>query len=186
MILGIDCDSVLFPFSENFVPFAEKMLNRKLPYPDKFHMHEQWGISSESWRKIFEEFVAHNELLIHKPYDGVKETLDILKSKGHDILIATHRVFPDFPKILREKMVTDTIEWLEGNNLYFDDLLFLKHKWLVNFDILFDDAIHNLEKVHENTIPVAIEQPWNKEWNGYKISKFSDCIELVDLIASQK
>jgi 5'(3')-deoxyribonucleotidase len=184
MILGIDCDSVLFPFSEHFVPFAENKLLRQLEYPTKFKMYERWGITEEKWNELYQEFIENNELLINKPYPQTVETLQALHDRGHKILIITHRIFPGFSRSLREKMVTDTIEWLEGNNLYFDDLLFMKDKYLVRVDILFDDAIHNLEKVILPTIPVAIEQPWNTEWKGYKIPKFSNSLDLVDLLGS--
>lgn len=177
--LGIDCDGVLFPFTELFIDFVEKETGKRYPLPDSFRMSIQWGMERKVWFELYEKFVLEGGLEINKIYTHAASAINELHNQGHKIHIVTHRIYPDSSSKLKEKMITSTIKWLNKSNIYFDSLVVIKEKDLMNVDFLVDDAIHNLEKVHKNTKPVCMSRKWNKEWEGLRIKNLKEFINLI-------
>ncbi len=74
--------------------------------------------------------------------EGFKETLDFVKSLGHTVIIATHN---DGQRAL------STLKWLAKHEIQFDELYFTGDKYKAKGDIYFDDAVHNLNNILDNT-----------------------------------
>lgn len=168
MIIGIDCDGVLYPFTEKFTKFAEQKLNRDLPIPTKWEMWQDWNISVETWQEIYFDFLEIGGLNLAEPYINCQEVLTKLKQSGHTIFIITHRLLDCLNSRQRKLVVKATIDFLEDNNIPYDDLLIMQKKHLVKTDILLDDALHNLNSFKYGA-PVCFNQPWNQEYSGYRV-----------------
>lgn len=189
MEIGIDLDGTCFPFTELLIDFVEKKTGIKYNIPPEFEMWRGWKITRERWFELYEEFVLNKGLEIADIYPNVVSTLKYLHEQGHHIHIITHRLFPDKGSKLRTMMIYSTVNWLEKMNVYYDSLLIMKDKGLVQLDVLVDDAVHNLEKVHAHTIPLCIKQPWNHTWKkkvlykGLEIpNRFDNIKEIIPVI----
>lgn len=177
MNIGIDLDGVMFPFAENFQPFCEKELGRKLPPQKTFNMTTSWGLDFDQWLDLYGKFIFAKGME-SDPYPRSAEAVQNLFDAGHQIHIITHRTYPDASKKLRYQLCSSTMRWLEKNNIPYHSFMLMKDKYLVNVDIMIDDAIHNLEafqRYRPRTELYCISQPWNK---GFKIKKrFSSIYE---------
>lgn len=177
--LGIDCDGVLFPFTELFINFVKQETGIKYPIPNNFRMSEEWKMDRDVWFKLYEKFIFKNGLEINKIYSNATSSIKELHNLGHKIHIITHRVYPNSSSKLKEKMISSTIKWLNKSDIYFDSLTFIEQKDLINVDFLVDDAIHNLEKVHKDTVPICLARNWNKNWKGVRIKNLKVFANLI-------
>jgi 5'(3')-deoxyribonucleotidase len=178
MIIGIDCDGVLYPFTENFIKFASNKLKRELPIPTKWEMWQEWNITIDEWKDIYFDFLELKGLNLSEPYKDCQEVLKRLREKGHSIFIITHRLLPFLNSRYRKMVVNATIEFLEDNDIPYDDLLIMEKKFLVKTDILLDDALHNLNKCE--SIPICFNQPWNQNYEGTRVNGWLEFEKLVN------
>lgn len=177
--IGLDLDGCIFPFTENFTEYAEEKLKRKLPVPQSFEIAHWWNISNTRFNEIYQSFILEDGFS-NQPYEYSSEVTKELKKLDYNIFIITHRIFPEFNSAVKVKSVESTTSWLEYNNIQYDNLLFLKEKFLMNVDLLVDDAVHNLQAaVISNTIPICVDQPWNQDWKGHRISNIRELPEYL-------
>ena len=83
----------------------------------------------------------------------------------------THRLFLEYS---HQASVSQTIEWLDKNDIPYSDLCFMKEKAQVGADIYVDDAPHNVEQLHceagiyticfGNSTNVRVAQPRASNW----------------------
>ena len=88
-----------------------------------------------------------------------KEAMDILHEKGYYIVIVTNQEY------LYNK--TDTLMWLDNNNIYYDSIIFTSKKDLISGDIVVDDNIQNLDNCKENR-KICIDAPFNLNKHNYE------------------
>ena len=85
--------------------------------------------------------------------------MDILHEKGYYIVIVTNQEY------LYNK--TDTLMWLDNNNIYYDSIIFTSKKNLISGDIVVDDNIQNLDMCNEIR-KVCIDAPFNLNKHNYE------------------
>ena len=113
------------------------------------------------------------------PVAGSIEGVRMLLALGHDVIIAT--AVPKFAGVAYH----GKLEWIRRNMPFFNlkNLVSIQRKDLLCHgpsDILFDDGPHNLESwSRAGGRAVAMEHPWNRGWNGERVSTWSDFVDLV-------
>lgn len=105
------------------------------------------------------------------PLEGARQGVDVLRSRGFRIVIATSR----------EASVDDaTKEWLESQGLEYDEYMNLssKGKGTVPADALVDDYPNNIRAfANEGGLGVLFRQPWNASATA---DEFSGDVEFAE------
>jgi len=189
--IGIDVDEVLRQFIKPLIELYKKY------YPNKwYHSFEEintydlsnhFEIKQEIYN-FFNEQVPKEIFLSAPPYPGASEFTKEIHKRGYTVCIVTRQI--RYNEIY-------TIEWLNKNDIYFDEVHFVKNKGYVITDMFFDDSAENLHKILKAntlhcsyyTIPVIFDRPWNtannntvwyKKWEGYRAKDFNEALYLID------
>ena len=176
MRVGLDVDGVLRRWVEGAIS------TYKLDFPNDYVTpYEEWhdweltnyfpdykgNIKNYIFQSRAREIYVNSQVA-----DGVHNFIQDLRSLGHKIIIVTAQ---------KDKLLQDlTIEWLQKNEIYYDEIYFLMNKSEAPIDILLDDYIYNLDEVQsKNIYGIAFYQPWNHSWHGMTIYSFDEFIELL-------
>lgn len=157
MKIGIDVDGVLTNVEqyvfENFGKYCYEhnidILNIKseeYDTADIYNTTEEKDL--EIWDELFLEYV--------KTYPARKFASEIiakLKEMGHEIYIITARTSSTEEEISKSKVENSTINWLDQNNIKYDEVIFEKAKEKIikekQIDIMIEDSPKNIKKLSE-------------------------------------
>ena len=110
---------------------------------------------------------------------GMKQLID----KKHDVIIATS--VPKFGPIA----YAGKVEWLRRNAPFFDlnNLVAISRKYLLEGDVLFDDAVHNVMPwAGIGRVGVLMAYPWNSGTyclrmpNIVRVAGWKDFLRIID------
>lgn len=187
MKIGFDIDNVITSTTKSVLDYINERLpdaNLKMKditgyyienfVPDGYKwIVEQAFSDSALWKKV--------ELI-----DGAKKYIEQLYLEGNDIYFATATT----PYNFRKK-----IKFLERNFPFFPDgyvrnnTISIKNKQLLNFDILVDDCLSNLDG-ERSYISICYAYPWNDEpWRrdfDYGNKPFVRCENWNEIYAAIK
>ena len=107
---------------DDVVHFDTEKIFTKCLEIDNMHPSE-WLFQNHCFRLFYESPTLYK----------AKEAMDILHEKGYYIVIVTNQEY------LYNK--TDTLMWLDNNNIYYDSIIFTSKKDLINGDIVVDDHV---------------------------------------------
>jgi len=178
--IGVDIDNVI----AQFVPAYLERHNKK--HRTNFTIYDIKSYYLCDWLNIPEEEIVKNifemqvggEYMLLKPVPNVSKYINILKEKGHEIILITNRVNAD-----------DTILWLKIQNVHFDKLFTIKSKsWildLLHLDYYIEDNPNNAYTANKKGIKTIIfNQPWNrmvKETDTMKRAKnWKQVIKIIE------
>lgn len=78
-----------------------------------------------------------------------------------------------------------TNAWLQKHKMNYDEIHFLFDKSSVKGDLIIDDGIHNLVG-SQAKIRVCMDRPWNREYEGYRVSSFQEFHDFVSKLENKK
>lgn len=104
-----------------------------------------------------------------EPCYKAKEAIDMLREAGHKIIIVT------WQRTTENKI--DTLEWLDRNNIYYDDIAFTNKKDQIKGDYMVDDNVDFLNEITQPTKPICINAPYNKD--VYFYPRYDSLYEFV-------
>ncbi len=174
MIVAVDIDGVL----RDIITKINEVYKREYPSHNikeikEWGLHKSYPIGHGIYHFVFEKH-AKEIFTYAKPYDYAVEFCRRLRySAGYLILCSTQSL----------KCQKYTLEWLDLNNFEYDTIAFTTNKEIIRCDILLDDGVHNLEAIRSSgneTIPICFDRPWNKKWEGKRVSGYKEFIELVE------
>lgn len=164
MKIGIDIDDTIADFYEVAFAYAQKYtieeLGRSAEAQDYTAKHHTYLNAMHGWSKEEEMNFGHQYyqdiLALEKPFTFAVETIQKLKSDGHEIVIVTARYPEDNFDV--EKA---TLKWLEENNIVYDEIVLDasdKAKVAVekNIDVFLDDSFQNCVAVANKGIRAFI------------------------------
>ena len=167
MVIKIDMDGVI----RDIIPVMLEIYNSEFDENLKECNITDYNVNtsfpkfiSEKGKLASDVFFVENSkkvFLESKPFNGVKEAIDMLHRAGHKIIICTWQITYEAKQY--------TLEFLERNNIYYDDICFTKEKHLIKSDIIIDDNIEFLEKDLSDK-KICISASYNKdckEWEHY-------------------
>lgn len=114
---------------------------------------ERLGISAV---KFFFDDNGHKIFLKAPKLKNVSTAINKLHEAGHRIIIVSYQ------RSHQNKI--DTLEWLKRNSIYYDDICFTDHKYLVHSDYLIDDNLEFLDAQYNydvNVNCICIKAPYN-------------------------
>lgn len=170
MNIAIDIDGVLRNFADSLVRIY------KQDYPD----HEVKPITTWNFadsfpigEEIYQYYVRNGERIFSEalPYDGAYEFIQSLKSLGHSVVYLTAQPFG---------LNAVTTRWIEKHLPEVDGIILSKKKHLFSFDILLDDAPHNIRDCIKNgKTAVFFTQKWNEGIEHTRVNSYKEFLELI-------
>jgi beta-phosphoglucomutase-like phosphatase (HAD superfamily) len=158
MVLGIDIDSTLHPYWEQFERAARRRFGVEMPYAEQVTW-EVPALRPEQFKVVIAETHAPEAILAAVPFPGAVETIRGWHEAGHQIHIVSHRHAG-----AREA----TAEWLERIGLPYDGLDCsedkIVHAKRIGVELLIDDSPVNLAAALAAGIRGAtLAHPWNRD-----------------------
>jgi 5'(3')-deoxyribonucleotidase len=172
--LMIDIDEVLAEHIASFRPYAARALGVDV---EDLHDSPDWdfkawfGNSGIDWRDVHDAAIRDGMLLVMDPRPGAAETVQELY-QHYKILICTSRT-PD------PVSVSDTVDWLNTHQIYYDDLLFASDKSLVDVSWRIDDSLHQIEAFASKGQKFVIwDAPYNQVATGPRVRSWDDVAKI--------
>ena len=169
--IGIDWDDVTAPFNS----IAIRMANEKYHPKEPYRMEEITSWANEGRTSVIKEFYNDPELYSRQiPTEETKRGIRRLMQIA-DVFFIT-AVSPHFMGVRAEQIMTQFPELPPEN------IILGSAKDRVHFDIVLDDAIHNiLESKAE--YPVLMRKPWNAKMTGLlSVNTMAEFVSLVKQI----
>ena len=169
--IGIDWDDVTAPFNS----IAIRMANEKYHPKEPYRMEEITSWANEGRTSVIKEFYNDPELYRRQiPTEETKRGIRRLMQIA-DVFFIT-AVSPHFMGVRAEQIMTQFPELPPEN------IILGSAKDRVHFDIVLDDAIHNiLESKAE--YPVLMRKPWNAKMTGLlSVNTMAEFVSLVKQI----
>lgn len=169
--IGLDWDDVTAPFNS----IAINMANEKYQYENPLRLEEITSWANTGRTSVIKEFYQCEELyrrqvVTEKTKKCVRKLMEIA-----DVYFIT-AAYPKFMGI-RAAQILEAFPELPPENIILGNA-----KNLVQFDIILDDAIHNVLE-SPATYPVLMRKPWNWKMTGLlSVNNMNDFVYLVKQI----
>lgn len=166
--IGLDWDDVTAPFNSIAIAMANEKYHMEPPLTlDEIDCWENNGRAG-----VIKEFYGTGELysrqrVTQKTKKAVRKLMEIA-----DVYFIT-AVYPDFMGV-RAKQILEEFPELPHENIILGNA-----KNLVQFDIILDDAIHNVLETPA-AYPVLMRKPWNWKMTGLlSVNNMTEFLSLV-------
>lgn len=176
-VILLDVDDTLAPYSKNFYYISKHVFGYNFPPPSDWRWHTISRIIGKE--KYFEIMMATlNKISTDPPFSESVYFTHLLKEKGYDICILTHRPIDLYDK---------TKQWLDKYNFAYDNLIVTdKPKYIFadsNTVALYDDAPHTLKDFKKNRPHVKLfarKMRYNKDIKG--VVRFSSLLDTIKFL----
>ena len=190
MRIGIDFDNVIADYNGAMKKLVEEIRGLK---PGSLPESNSWGF--ENWDLPENEFILYHRLLCEtdrnlsmKMVAGAGPSINLLRFAGHEIVILTQRAnWKHFNSLTRVKVIQETVQWLENNNISFDDLCFVNDKTTVDVDILIDDGPHHIEAYQKLGKDIIIfDYPCNRHFKGLRVKTWVEVEKVLGILKNKE
>lgn len=181
-VLGVDLDGVTGDYVRMFRHFVARELDvpeDTLPAPKTWDFSKAgWGVrDQEHYFELHTKAVAAGLFRAMPLMAGASEALWKLSDAGVHVRIITHRLCT---KGQHRTAASDTVEWLETNNVPYRDLCFQGDKVAVSADCYIDDAPHNIEALRAaGGYCIAFDAPYNQHIEGPRAANWDEAVDLI-------
>lgn len=176
MNIAIDVDEVLRDF------VGQLIIEYKKDFPDHdVTPVESWDVSLSFpiGHALYDYFklTRPREIFEYAPVlKGAQDMCEELRQDGHILWLVTSQ---------EKGNEVYTCNWLAKNYISYDHLVFTSQKDRVVCDVLLDDGMHNLEAFKKTGgIAVCMDKPWNKDWDGYRVTSMYEFYDLVKTLST--
>ena len=183
MKIGIDIDGFLtdiatFQLEEGKKYFGE-IINE-----NGYSIKEIFNCSKSDEVKFWINNLRYHKL---KARDNASKFVKYIHEHNGCIYIITSRALGYKKSLLGFFMRRYVKKWLKENNIYYDDILFVKEDKLklirkYNIDIMGEDSPINAEYISKEIKVILMDAPYNKEINNKNIYRIKDFNEGIDII----
>lgn len=169
--IGLDWDDVIAPFNDEAIAMA----NEKYNFDPPLTLEDITSWENTGRAGVIKEFyqmdeLYHRQIVPEKTKRCIRQLMKIA-----DVYIVT-AAYPKFMGIRAKQILEEFPEIPESN------IILGKAKNLVHFDILLDDAIHNVLE-SPATYPVLMRKPWNWKMTGLlSVNNMNEFVLLVKQI----
>ena len=169
--IGLDWDDVTAPFNSLAIQMANEKYNITPPLVlediDSWENSGRAGVIKEFYK---DEELYQRQIVPERTKKAVRKLMDIA-----DVYFIT-AVYPEYMGI-RAKQIINAFPELPPENIILGSA-----KNLVHFDIILDDAVHNVLETPA-TYPVMMRKPWNWKMTGLlSVNNMTEFVSLVKQI----
>lgn len=136
--VGLDCDNVLYPFTDGFARVAERLglrLASQRPVL-RWEFWRDWGLTVDQFNEVFTAGAADGHIFeCEDPLPGAVEGVRRLVDAGHEVHLVTARSWPGCEQVCR----TATYRWLGLHGFPLHSVTFTDDKTVVECDLFVDD-----------------------------------------------
>lgn len=171
--IGLDWDDVTAPFNDIAIDMANAKYNIIPPLTmDEIDSWENTGRASVIKEFYNDEELYRRQTVSEETKEQIKKLMEIA-----DVYFIT-AAYPQFMGI-RAKQILDAFPDFPPENIILGNA-----KNLVQFDVVLDDAIHNILD-SPATYPVLMRKPWNWKMTGMlSVNNMTEFVLLVEQIIS--
>jgi 5'(3')-deoxyribonucleotidase len=185
-VFGVDLDGVVADYTLGFrdiVAEARGIDPEMLPLNRSWDFDE-WGFGPGDFDHYHQIAVNERRLLAALPMiEGSADALWRLSDAGVWIRVITHRLYTNWG---HAAAISDTVSWLDGNQIPYRDICFLGAKPEVEADCYIDDAPHNIEALRAQGNSVIIyDQPYNHHLPAPRAHDWTQVEELVHQMVAE-
>ena len=169
--IGLDWDDVTAPFNDRAIEMANEKYHPDPPY----RLEEITSWANTGRTSVIKEFYLDEEL--YKRQTVPEETKACIRKLREiaDVYFIT-AAYPQFMGV-RAKQIMDNFPEFPPENIILGNA-----KNLVQFDIILDDAIHNVLE-SPAAYPVLMRKPWNWKMTGLlSVNTMAEFVSLVEQI----
>lgn len=193
MRIGIDIDGVLTNLEQFQLDYGSKFSyeigKKEIINVDGYEIKDIFDVSNEEydifWDRYFLDYVINEP-----PRRFADEITNKLHEEGHEIYIITARYLTENDKKRLQNSITEVISnWLNKNNIYFDEIIFSPEDKLEicknnNIELMIEDSPYNVNNLSKHNIQViCFNAGYNKECSGENITR---CYSWYDIYTKIK
>lgn len=179
--LGLDLDGVTADYESEMRSFSAGFTDRPA---SSFPPPVTWDMVTSGWFPTQQAFLDTHAAAVTDGFfarmqalPGASTGLHQLSDAGVRIRVITHRLLQ--PGAHR-RVVSDTVQFLDEQDIPYSDLCFVKDKTTVGCDLLVDDAPHNILAARDAGVPtVVFDQPYNRHLAGPRATNWVDLTAQV-------
>ena len=169
--IGLDWDDVAAPFNS----IALAMANEKYQFDPPLKLEEITSWANTGRTSVIKEFYFDDELYNRQTVPEKNKRCIRQLMKIADVYFIT-AAFPQYMGFRAEQILREFPDFPQEN------IILGSAKKLVQFDIILDDAIHNILE-SPATYPVLMRKPWNWQMTGLlSVNNLSEFVLLVKQI----
>jgi 5'(3')-deoxyribonucleotidase len=155
-VLGVDLDGVCMDYYGAMKPYAAAWMGRSpetLP-DDVSYGFKEWEIDKFGGYDSLHQYLLDNRFFVDAPpMADAPEALRRLSNENVRIRIITHRLWI---KGAHQEAASQTVEWLDKNDIPYWDLCFVRDKPVVGADLYIEDTSKNIIALREAGRPTII------------------------------
>lgn len=195
MNIGIDIDGVLTNLERFALDYGTKF-NIEEGIKIEIHPEEYWEQEKFSWTEEQEEKFWNKYLEYYvkelNPREFASEIIKKLQKEGHKIYIITARNESGLPLQHYGKMQEMTKQWLEKNNIQYEELIFttddkkIQHCLENNIEIMVEDSPKNILGISQKIPVIKFECLYNKNIEGKNIITAYSWYHIYDIISKME
>lgn len=190
MVIGIDLDECLYGFLDATLDafygagHVTTSQVREVKADPGWNFWEAWGHDSNWFWSRFADLVKEGKIywsghVIGEPVEALMWAASV-----GDIHLVTAREIPGCLNAAKQA----THYWLlnELGPIPWSSVTISDDKRCINADIFFDDSTLNLQALHDaGTHAVAIDRPWNQDWEGDRIPNLEYIEDYMEHISTK-
>lgn len=169
MRIGVDIDGVLTDEHRFIIDYGTKFLNDEgieyTLHDDIYDNRKIFEINKSQydafWRKYL---VYYSENILIRPF--ASEVIKKLKQENNEVYIITSRSFTTYENEYRQQMQNIVKNWLEKNNVVYDEIIFSTNKADIckkmNIDVMIEDKPENILSISKVIPVICYDHPYNK------------------------
>jgi 5'(3')-deoxyribonucleotidase len=180
--VGLDCDNVLYPFTDAFAAVAVRTGRRLSPQLPvlRWEFWRDWGFTADDYREVFTAGAEDGWLFeCCPPAEGAVDAVRRLVAAGHEVHMATSRTWPGCDAQIRAA----TFRWLGAHKVPLQSVTFTDDKTVVECDLFVDDHPDAYRLVDDagEAVPVLWHHPSNEGFRSI-VQRVHDWDELESLV----
>ena len=178
MIIKLDIDGVLRDMESPMIRLYNEKFQTHMKLGDlvsydideSFPLFRNTGIDGH---KFFFEDHLQECYIEAKAYERAAEAVKLLRKRGHVIHVVSYQ-----PSLKAQKA---TLEWLNVNNIEFDDITFtdIKDKTYVPCDVIIDDCPEYIDSEPESVLKICINHSYNTDCDAMHFDSLYSFAKLI-------
>lgn len=193
MRIGIDIDGVLTDIEQWQLDVGGKFFskfNKSVENKDGYEITEIFNVSDELDSQFWNEYL-YDYVTKEPSRKYASEVIKKLKDDGNEIYIVTARYLTNRDTDDGKKMRKIVRNWLEEQNIYYDEIIFSpedkkENCKKYNIDIMIEDKVDNINKISSIIPVICFHAGYNKECNGSNIYRAYNWYDIYKLISGGK